>query len=276
MVHFPSIEPAKMKVDLGQGVNIHYFDFNSSSQFTTLLLHGLGVCAESWSFQFTKLIESGFRVIAPDLRGFGGSSYPGVRNDVQVMAVDMSRLLQYLEIDSCHILCISMGGAVGLQIALEYPKLVESLILINTFARLRPRRISSWLFYTIRLFLVQIFGISIQARFVAKKLFPQPSQHLYREIFYAQIIQANPNAYRSTMLSLISFDVTKKLDEIQVPVLVITGEKDTIVPPEIQFELKSRIPNAYHEVIQDAGHAVIIDKPDEFNRIMQKFLSQFG
>ena len=124
--------------------------------------------------------------------------------------------------------------------------------------------------------MVQIFGISIQARFVAKKLFPQPSQHLYREIFYAQIIQANPNAYRSTMLSLISFDVTKKLDEIQVPVLVITGEKDTIVPPEIQFELKSRIPNAYHEVIQDAGHAVIIDKPDEFNRIMQKFLSQFG
>ena len=171
---------------------------------------------------------------------------------------------------------ISLGGAVGLQIALEYPKLVESLILINTFARLRPRRISSWLFYAIRIFLVQIFGISIQARFVAKKLFPQPSQLLYREIFYTQIIQANPNAYRSTMLSLISFDVTKKLDEIQVPVLVITGEKDTIVPPEMQFELKSRIPNASHEVIQDAGHAVIIDKPDEINRIMQKFLSQFG
>ncbi len=263
------------KINLGQGVSINYSDLNPTSEATALLLHGLGATAESWELQFLPLIDSGFRVITPDLRGFGRSSYPGGRNDAQVMAGDMFRLLQHLEIDSCIVVGISMGGTVGLQLTLEHSTHVDALIFINTFARLRPRRITSWYFYAVRLILVHILGVRIQARLVAKKLFPDPNQLQYRDIFYSQIIQANPQAYRSTMRSFIKFDVSSKLSEIEIPVLVITGERDSIVPPEMQTELSLKISNAHHEVIQDAGHAVIVDKPTELNRVMLKFLLQF-
>lgn len=276
MPPFPSIEAEKIKVSLDQGIDLHYYDLNSSGKSTSLLLHGLGVCAESWGFQFSPLIESDFRVLAPDLRGFGATSYPGGANNAKIMADDMVCLIDHLKIDSCHVAGISMGGAVGLQFALDNPDRVDSLILVNTFARLRPKNISSWLFYTFRFVLAHMLGIEIQARFVAKKIFPDPGQLQYRHIFNSQISRANPSAYRSMMRSFVSFDLSNKLKELNIPVLIISGVNDSIVTEETQIELTEAIPMALHEVIHDAGHAVTVEKPDEFNHIMQNFLLQFA
>jgi 3-oxoadipate enol-lactonase len=275
MTELPVFEPEKRKVFLDQGIDLHFYDLNSSGKSTILLLHGLGVCAESWGFQLVPLIETDFRVIAPDLRGFGKTSYPGGANNVKIMANDMVYLLDHLQLGSCHVMGISMGGAVSLQLALDNPGRVDSLILVNTFAKLRPHRISSWFFYSVRFLLAHILGIQPQAQFVSKKLFPDPDQLPYRDIFYEQISQANPRAYRSMMRSFITFDLSGRLKDLNIPVLVITGSRDAIVPQETQEELSKAIPMVDHEVIQDAGHAVTVEKPDEFNRIMHNFLLQY-
>lgn len=274
MAELPVFEPEKSKVFLDQEIDLHFYDLNSSGKSTILLLHGLGVCAESWGLQLTPLIETDFRVIAPDLRGFGKTSYPGGANDVKIMANDMVHFLDHLQVGSCHVMGISMGGAVSLQFALDNPDRVDSLILVNTFARLRPHRISSWIFYSVRFLLAHVLGIKTQARFVSKRIFPDPDQMSYREIFCEQISQANPKAYRSMMRSFIGFDLSSRLKDLNTPVLVITGDRDAIVPQETQKELSKAIPMVHHEVIQDAGHAVTVEKPDEFNRIMNNFLLQ--
>jgi len=259
-------------LDLEPGLSLHYSDLNPGGTPIVILLHGLGATGDSWQLQFPALIESGFRIITPDMRGFGKSTYPEGPNSPQIMAEDVAKLLNRLEITSAYLVGISMGGTIALQFALNHPSMVDSLLLVNTFASLRPRKISYWLFYSIRLLLIQVLGIPHQARFVVNRLFPDPEQEFLRESFYKQIIQANPAGYRSTIKSFVNFNVSDRLYEIQSPTLVVTGDKDTVVPPKTQQELAENIPNANLVVINNAGHAVIVEKPEEFNHAMLAFL----
>jgi len=260
------------KIVLEPGLVITYTDLNPMGQPVVLLLHGLGATAESWSFQFPALVESGFRVLAVDMRGFGGSTYPGGNNNPRIMSEGTANFLNHLDTSSIHLIGISMGGAIALQFILDHPSKVDSLILVNTFAKLRPKRFSSWLFYGIRFILIQVLGLANQARFVVNRLLPNPGQKILREELYNQIIQANVIGYRSIMRSFVRFDLTDRLGEIQSPTLVICGENDSVVPPETQFELVEKIPNAQHVLIPNSGHAVIAEKPDEFNQAMLDFL----
>ena len=111
-----------------------------------------------------------------------------------------------------------------------------------------------------------------QARAVAQRLFPHPEQELLRKELISQILQADPSGYRSTLLALARFNVSDRLSEINRPTLVISGEADTTVPMENQLQLVSGIPNASHRIIPEAGHAVIVEKPEIFNQILLEFL----
>ena len=74
------------------------------------------------------------------------------------------------------------------------------------------------------------------------------------------------------MRSYARFDLSERINSIRVPTLIITGERDSIVPPKVQVELANQIPNAKHLFIHDAGHAVSVEQPLEYNRIVLEFL----
>jgi pimeloyl-ACP methyl ester carboxylesterase len=261
---------------LGPGLTIHYQDINPDGKPAILLLHGLGANGDSWQLQIPTLANLGYRVIVPDLRGFGRSSYPGGSNNPGFMAQDMIKLIEQLSLDRVHLNGISLGGTVALQVTISRPDLVASLVITNSFSRLRPKKFSQWLFYATRLLLVHLIGIDTQAKIVANRLFPLPEQGELRKEFRHQISQSDPRSYRSTMRSFASFDISAWLRTVKIPVLVVTGEKDTIVPPDVQSELANGIPTAEHILIRDAGHAVIIDKPDRYNQIYLTFLRDSG
>lgn len=259
-------------IDLQSGLTIHYTDLNQNGNAVALLLHGLGVSSDSWQLQFPALVHEGFRVLAPDLRGFGKSTFPAGSNNPQVMAEDTVAFMKSLSIISCNVIGISMGGTVALQLALEHPSLVNTLILTNTFDKLRPRKFSLWIFYAIRLLLVHMSGMKTQADFIARRLFPDPNQEQLREAYKAQVEEANPHGYRSVMRSYARYDLSEQVKSLRMRTLIITGERDSIVPPEVQVEMANRIPNAEHVIIADAGHAVSVEKPDEYNQNILEFL----
>ncbi len=254
------------------GFNIHYLDENPSGQPLVVLLHGLGANGSSWQLQMPDLIRCGYRVIAPDARGFGKSGFPGGRTNIQVMAEDFATLVQHLGCGPVHLVGISMGGAHALQLALDHPALVRSLTLVNTFASLRPKKASLWVYYGIRFVLLHTLGISTQARFVAGKIFPKPEQFLARRELIAQIHQANPSCYRAVMRSFATFNLSARLPEINIPTLIITARQDTTVSPDNQRVLAENIASAHQVMVEDAGHAVIVDQPEVFNRSMLSFL----
>ncbi len=250
---------------------LHYADPNPSGNPVVLLLHGLGATSDSWAAQVPVLVEAGYRVIAPDARGFGRSTYRG-HTSVPAMAADMAELLRRLEISSAHVVGISMGGTLALQLALDHSTYVQSLLLANTFAKLRPDALSGWLYFALRLLLVHTLGLEAQARAVVRRIFPRENQDHLREALVEQIMQADPRGYRATMRALTRFNIEGRLAEIGVPTLVITGEKDTTVQPKNQRALAALIPGARQMVIPEAGHAVIVDQPQVFNRELLKIL----
>lgn len=86
--------------------------------------------------------------------------------------------------------------------------------------------------------------------------------------------KGGPRAYRSAMRALGLFNSMRRLSEIQIPTLVVTGRSDTTVPPVSQGSLVQGIRGARQVVIGNAGHAVTIDQPEVFNQALLGFLEQ--
>jgi len=237
-----------------------------------VLLHGLGANADSWQLQLPALTEAGYRPIALDLRGFGASTYPGGVLRIPEMAGDVILLLHALGIENVDLVGISMGGVVGLQLALDHPTYVHKLVLVNAFASLEPDNFSQFVYYYFRLVMVHTLGVEAQAKAVAHRIFPNPKHEDFREQLRAQILQADPRAYRGVMRALRVFNVKDRLGEIQIPTLVVTAKNDTTVSPQRQTVLAKHIPNAQQVFISDANHAVTIDQPHHFNQNLIEFL----
>ncbi|WP_376792458.1 alpha/beta fold hydrolase [Thermoflexus sp.] len=260
-------------IDLSDILCLYYEEVNPTGAPPVLLLHGLGSRGESWIFQFDPLAEARYRVLAPDMRGFGRSSAPP-EVTVQAMAEDMALFLERMGAVPAHVVGISMGGAVAQQLALDHPEMVCTLVLVSTFSHMRPQSLSGWLYFLTRWILINLIGPKGQAEMVAWRIFPQPDQELLRENLSRWIAQTNPCAYRSALRSLMRFDTRSRLSELRMPVLVVTGAEDTTVPPSVQHALARGIPGARHIVVEGSGHGIIADNPDTFNRILLKFLTE--
>jgi 3-oxoadipate enol-lactonase len=253
--------------------NLFYLDPNPTGNPAVLLLHGLGANSSSWQLQIQCLVDAGLRPIAPDVPGFGQSSYTGKSWSIRWVAEVCSGLLSRLQVSPVYCVGLSMGGTLAQQLALDYPDQVSKLVLACTFACLRPDSLNGWLYFARRFIKVSTKGLKAQAPLVAERIFPGPDQDILRQMLIDQILQADERTYRSAMRSLGFFDSRKRLKDIKIPALVITGEKDNTVPVLNQSILARMIPGAHQVIIPNAGHAVTIDQPDEFNRVLLAFFN---
>jgi 3-oxoadipate enol-lactonase len=264
------IQPYSSHQSLTAGIN--FLDPNPGGVKPVIFLHGLGADCESWPWQMTALAEAGYRPLALDLPGFGKSpKYPGRWTVAKTAAAVWNFALQ-LGLDHFSLAGISMGGTVALKIALDHPVHIDHLILINTFARLRPKSPGQALYFLRRFLMVSAGDRKEQAEFVAERIFPDDGQQELRNFLEDKILQADQKVYRQAMVSLGLFRVVNHLSEIKVPTLVISGEKDTTVALENQKELAGAIPAARHVIIPGGGHGVTVDHPVEVIAAIQAFL----
>jgi 3-oxoadipate enol-lactonase len=252
---------------------LHHLDLNPRSSSSIVLLHGLGANCTSWRLQFPAFEQAGYRLIVPDLRSFGQSSYPG-STSIAEMAGDLLHLLDHLQIQTAHVVGISLGGTVALQFTLDSPTRIVKLVLVNTFACLRPKNLGIWMYMLWRLLLVHTIGLETQGKVVAQRVFPHSGQQALREELMAQIRQADVHGYRATMRTLGLFNVQSRLREIRCPTLVLTSEKDTTVPAETQRALTRGIAGARQIHFSKGGHALSIDQAEGFNAAVLGFLSE--
>ena len=252
-------------------------DHNPASQRVVILLHGLGTTGDSWQLQVPALTAAGYRVLIPDLPGFGRTAYRG-RSDggrwgITDFAATVRQVLEPRGVARAHLAGISMGGTVALQLALDSPALVDRLVLINTPPRLQAMRPSGWLALWMRIALMYGLGLPSQARVISQRIFPHPGQEALRQAIRDQIIQSDPKAYRAAVWALQRFNVTPRLGEIRSPTLILTGDQDTTISPESQ-RLLLGIPGSRQVVVAGAGHGVIADHPEESNALLVNFLTE--
>lgn len=259
------------EVTLPDGRHLHYLDPHPEGGEPVLLIHGLGATGLSWLPQFAALQAAGFRPLAPDVPGFGGSPHRG-RWRVEGAAEALVGLLDALDLPQAHVVGVSMGGVLAQRIAVAHPQRVKRLVLVVTFAHLAPAGWLTWLYFAWRFALVMALGPARQAQAVARRLFPAPEQAVWREAFVEQVRQADPRAYRQAMLALGRFDGRPALARIQAPTLVVIGEADEIVPPPLQAELAQGIPGALVWRLPGHGHALTVTAAEAFNARLVAFL----
>lgn len=259
-------------LEISSGARIHYQDENTLGADIILLLHGLGANSTSWQLQTPFLKKIGFRVIVPDVPGFGKSTYAGGYSSVPAMAGQIAEFIHALGVNTYTLVGLSMGGTLALQLALDFPHEVNKLVLVNTFSKLQVLNMRVLPYALLRLILVHTLGLPTQARAVSKRVFPHPQQGFLRQELINQITEADVHAYRAVMRALSRYNVNHRLCEIKTPTLVITGDSDTTVPIPNQICLAQSISSARHVFIPQAGHAVTVEQPDLFNQTLSEFL----
>lgn len=235
-----------------------------------LLLHGLGSCGEDWGLQVPALVPR-FTVLAPDLRGQGQSPMPAGWPTIELLTADVVCLLDRLKIESMHVVGLSLGGAVALQLAAEAPERVRSFVAVNTFARLRTPRGSMGRGRR-RMWLAATGRMEELGRSVAAGLFPHAGQEEMRALAAARLASNSPLTYVKLLMAVGRFDLRGRLGEIRVPTLVVAGEQDATVSMECKLELAAGIPGARIERLAGSGHATPLDDSESFNTLLLGFL----
>lgn len=237
-----------------------------------LFLHGLGSRGQDWIFQIEALQDE-YRMVTLDLRGHGDSPAAEGWPTILDFAEDVVHLLEDIEIPQAHVVGLSLGGGVALQLGVDFPEYVKSLTIANSAATLRVpmRRLHS---AAIRVAFLATGQRQKLGEWVASGLFPQDDQQELRAAASERIASnARLNYFRS-ILAILRFDLRKRVHLIHAPTLVVAGDLDTTVPLKPKVKLAQSIPDARLEVIEGSGHATPLDAPAEFNRILLEFLRE--
>jgi pimeloyl-ACP methyl ester carboxylesterase len=227
-----------------------------------LLIHGAGGSRLDWPGVLRRL--PGRKVLTVDLPGHGKSTGPG-RERMVDYAADLAGLLEGLAI--CRVIVVghSMGGAVGLQLALAYPDRIAGLILLGAGARLRV--------HPDILNCIMSDPVSTTALIVSQEYAEgTPRASLDRGQRLMQAV--DPNVIFGDLKACDRFDVMAQLGQIAAPALVIVGAEDRLTPVKYSEYLARNIPRAQLVVIEHAGHMVMLEQPEAVSIAVQEWLSK--
>ncbi|NHJ49687.1 MAG: alpha/beta hydrolase [Asgard group archaeon] len=252
------------------GVAINYEIFGTGDPL--LLIHGLGSNAQDWEPQISSFSKN-YRVIAVDLRGHGESDKPKGPYNIRQFADDCKQLLTELNINRVHILGLSLGCAVGYELAIHYPELIHSFIGVNMGPSVGSKSLKGTLAGIKRLMIVVFLGMRYMAKTIAKAVFPNPNQADLRQLLTESIAKNKKRPYISSLLALKGWSIVDELPSIQCPTLIVASELDYSSIESKQVAVDA-IPNAELQVVKGARHVLPVEKPDSFNKIVHDFLNK--
>ncbi len=240
-----------------------------------LLLHGLGSSGDDWAPQTAALADR-YRVLAVDLPGHHRSARPEGPLTIRHMAAHLEELLDRLAIEDAHVVGLSLGGCVALTLALDAPKRVRSLVLVNAFARWQTSGVRGLARGVRRTLLAVAAPMRVLAGAVAHEAFPDAEQAALREAAVARLTANSRRHYLACLAALLRFDVRDRLGEIHCPTLVVAGARDTTVPFAAKVLLARSIRGARIRVVDESGHVTPGDQPGALNRLLLEHLSRLG
>jgi pimeloyl-ACP methyl ester carboxylesterase len=248
-----------------------YFEVMGQGQ-PVLFIHGLGSSSRDWEPQ-TACFARRYQVVTFDLRGHGQSEKPPGPYSMPLFASDAAELLKALGLAPAHVVGISLGGMIALQLAADSPALVRSLVIANAGPEYVVRTLKERWQVASRLLMVRLLGMRRLGEVLGKRLFPKPGQIALRQLFAKRWAENDPRAYLASMHAIIGWSVTDRLAGIGVPTLVVAADQD-YTPVAVKAACVARMPRAELIVIQDSRHATPVEHPTPFNEATMAFLSR--
>jgi pimeloyl-ACP methyl ester carboxylesterase len=257
------------------GEKLAFDDFGTGP--AVVLIHGFPLNRQMWAPQVEPLVDAGFRVILPDLRGFGDSA-GDANGSMDRYADDIIVLLDYLGVDRAVIGGMSMGGYVLLNLLERYYERLSAALFIVTRAAAdddtgRAKRDN--LIAAVQRGNAQL----VAATFAGLVFAPQTAQRhpqlpvkvrSWMDAISADGLIAALRAMRDRR------DSVAMLPDYHLPALVISASDDQAMPLEHYQTLCHDLPHAECALLADAGHMVNLEQPEAFNRTLLAFLQRYG
>ena len=252
-------------------VDIYYVQAGVPNTEAIFFCHGAGGNSTSWWQQVPEFATS-YRCLAHDHRGFGRSRCTGEQFVVGEFAGDVLAVMDAEGVESAHFVCQSMGGWTGVQVALNHPDRIRSLVLSDTIGGIALQSgVDS---------IVTMAERAERLGAISPALAPDyprtnpPGTFLYTEI----------SAFNTSFEDLLIFQKMfsteglvplERARELGLPVLIFAGRNDIIWPPETLHELAGHISGA-RVVDIDSGHSPYFENPVAFNSALREFLLQLA
>jgi len=245
-----------------------------------VLMHAFPLSADQWLPQLHR-VPSGWRLIAPDVRGFRGTgqAFQDVGLESATMAThaaDVLGLMNHLDLDSAVVGGLSMGGYISLAIAKVAARRLDGLVLADTKAPAdneagRAARDTM-------IALVQEKGVAAVADAMLPKLLgatSQADQPELADVLRRLIMQNTPEALASAVRTMkFRDDASAWLPSIACPTLVICGTEDVLTPPSESEAMAAAIPEAQLVLLPRAGHLSNLEAPMAFTEALGQFLGR--
>jgi 3-oxoadipate enol-lactonase len=246
------------------GISVYYNRMGTGEPL--VFIHGLGERKEGWVFQHA--LADNYDLIIPDLRGHGQSE-TSEEISIRTFAKDILALLNHLGIQRAHFCGLSMGGVVAQEIYRMAPERCRSLILVNTFFFI-PISFKIMM-DSIRLWKLQL-PKPIKRQLAAYMcLYTLTDETLDR---FTQAIAPNMDTYAQSFDACLTVDNRLLLRRIKVPTLIIGSQYDRLTPVWMQILMHHRIPHSELVILRRSGHLAKLERPEEFNRIVRRFLEK--
>jgi pimeloyl-ACP methyl ester carboxylesterase len=222
-----------------------------------------------WAPQIAALSPR-FRVIAPDIRGFGESQPPSPWT-MEDIAEDLNNLLGTLGVTNCVVAGVSMGGYIALTLWSKYPNLVRQLVLSNSRARADNEKEKAGRNEMIAA-LQQSGPAILPDRMLPRLLQPNPKPEVVAKVRQMiEQVSAEAAAY-AVMAMRDRMDFSSQLHRIACPTMVITGENDAIIRAEDASAVADGITGARFVTIHNSGHLSNIENPEAYNAALLGFM----
>ena len=241
-----------------------------------LLVHGFPLDHSMWDAQIARLSER-WRVIAPDMRGFGGSQVTSGTVTMEQMADDVAALVETLAIDEPIVLCgLSMGGYVALAFWRKHASRLRALVLCDTRAAADTHEAAAGRLETVEHVLRE--GTEPLADAMLGKLFAPSTLENHPNttaIERQKILAANPEGIAAALRGMARRrDFRDELANISLPTMVIVGEHDVISTVDEMRSIAKAIPAAEFVILPGAGHMTPLENPTGFNEAIEQFLTR--
>lgn len=251
-----------------------------------VFVHGLSGCWPNWLEQMAVFAES-HRVISLDLPGFGHS--PGKAGELTMdgYARLLDSLLSGLGFPQATLVGNSMGGLIAAELAASHPSRVERLVLVSPagLSTYRNRLAVTTLPAIRRLQQLLALGAAWTAQHsdrlaarprlrdaMLRGVVAHPSR-LSSPLAAEQLRGAGTDGFLEALEEITDFDLRPRLALISCPTLVVWGTRDRLVPVRDAASFTELIPGAQQVVYEDTGHMAMLERPDEFNRLLREFLA---
>ena len=283
-------DPTERTVDVGGGIALHLRELGAGP--LVLLLHGFPDCSYTWRHQLPALAAAGFHAVAPDLRGYDGSSRPkGVAAYATgALANDIAGLVAALGAERADVVAHDWGGGVAWAFAMLHPAMLRRLAVLNAphpvvfrrHLRTLQQAKKSWYIFAFQLPVMPELGLARNDFASLRRVFRSASDRpgaftdldIERQVDAlrpAGALTAAINYYRAAFRSAGREPLRAR--RVDHPVLVLWGEQDRFLGPELAEPGSEWVPNARVRRVPEAGHWIQHDVPELVNDELVRFCS---